>query len=493
MSELEPPTPPEPDAQSATGPAVGRDEWVAREGERRVGRAGWRGTVEGRLQRVPWWAWLTLFVAAGSLMPAVESSGYVRLIGFQTVVYMVLALGLNLIVGWAGLLDLGYIAYFGVGSYLYAIFDSPKFGYHVPTLVIVVGATIVGALVGLLVGLPSRRLSGDYLAIMTLFFLELFETVATNGNQIFGHDITGGSFGISGVYPLGLFGHNLAVQHGGIFAVSYYYIAIVMFVIVYLALRFVNLSRTGRAWRSQREDSLAAEVMGMPVNWLKLLSFATGAGVAALAGSIATALNASVYPLNFSPVVMITIYAMVILGGLGSAPGAVLGAILVSVLLQVLQDPGQARALFYLAVIVGVIAVYRLSIRLAIVVVATAAFGFIVHAIAASFHHSWVDGVHGGLSGVLAHWVVVPVQPTPWVGQVAYLLLLVGMLCVTHLGGWLRMVALPPTLYLAGFVWENLMIPNPGPARYIVLGLLLIVLMIVRPNGLLGEKRIEIN
>jgi branched-chain amino acid transport system permease protein len=391
------------------------------------------------------------------------------------------------------LLDLGYIAYFGVGSYVYAIFDSPKFGYHVPAILLVPAATIIGALVGLLVGLPSRRLSGDYLAIMTLFFLELFETVATNGNQIFGHDVTGGSFGISNVYPLGLFGHNLAVQHHGIFAVSYYYISIVIFVIVYVALRFVNSSRTGRAWRSQREDTLAAEVMGMPVNWLKLLSFGTGAGVAALAGAVSTALNASVYPLNFSPVVMITIYAMVILGGLGSQSGAVLGAILVSVLLQVLQNPDQARVLFYLGVILGVIAVYRFSIRLAIVVVATAVFGSVVHAIAGSLHHSWVDGVHGGVSGLLAHWVVVPTQPAPWVGQVAYLLLLVGMLCVTQLRGWLRIVALPPTLYLAGFVWENLMIPNPGPARYIVLGLLLIVLMIVRPNGLLGEKRIEIN
>jgi len=478
--------------QPVVRPAVGRDEWVAREGERRVSNK-WLAPVDARARRVPWWAWLALFVAAGALMPAVEASGYVRLIAFQTVIYMVLALGLNLIVGWAGLLDLGYIAYFGVGSYFYAFFDSPKFGYHVPTIVTIAGATIVGALVGLCVGLPSRRLSGDYLAIMTLFFLELFETVATNGNQIFGHDITGGSFGIAGVYPLGLFGHNLAVQHGGIFAVSYYYVAIVMFVIVYVALRFVNLSRTGRAWRSQREDTLAAEVMGMPVNWLKLLSFATGAGVAALAGTVSTALSASVYPLNFSPVVMITIYAMVILGGLGSAPGAVLGAILISVLLQVLQDPGQARALFYLGVVIGVIAVYRFSIRLAIVVAATAVFGIVVHSVAGSFHHSWVDGAHGGISGAVAHWVVVPVQPAPWVGQVAYLLLIIGMLCVTQLRGWLRIVALPPTLYLAGFVWENLMIPNPGPARYIVLGLLLIVLMIVRPNGLLGEKRIEIN
>ncbi len=494
MSEFQPPTPPpaDPGTESAAGPAVGRDEWVARAGERRAPRAAWIGGIEERLRRVPWWAWLTLFVAAGALMPAFESSGYVRLVAFETVIYMVLALGLNLIVGWAGLLDLGYIAYFGVGSYVYAIFDSPKFGYHVPPIVLIPAATIIGALVGLCVGLPSRRLSGDYLAIMTLFFLELFETVATNGNQIFGHDITGGSFGISGVNPLSLFGHRLAVQHQGIFAVSYYYVAIVMFVIIFVALRFVNLSRTGRAWRSQREDALAAEVMGMPVNWLKLLSFGTGAGVAALAGTVTTALNASVYPLNFSPVVMITIYAMVILGGLGSQWGAVLGAILISVLLQVLQNPGQARALFYLGVIVGVIAIFRFSLRLAAVVAATAVFGAVVHAVAASFHHSWVDGAHGGIAGVLGHWVVVPVQLAPWVGQVAYLLLLIGMLCVTQLRGWLRIVAVPPTLYLAGFVWENLMIPNPGPARYIILGLLLIVLMIVRPNGLLGERRVEI-
>jgi branched-chain amino acid transport system permease protein len=494
MSEWLPPEPEHPEeAVPTTGPAVGQDEWVAREGERRTSRAGWAGTVEQRLRRVPWWAWLTLFVAAGSLMPVFESSGYVRLVGFNTVIYMMLALGLNLVVGWGGLLDLGYIAFFGIGSYVYAIFDSGKFGYHVPSILIIPAAVIVGAFVGLLVGLPSRRLSGDYLAIVTLFFLELFETVATNGNQIFGHDITGGSFGISTVYPLSFAGHTLAVQHNGIFAVSYYYLAIVMFVIVYVALFFVNNSRTGRAWRSLREDPLAAEVMGMPVNWLKLMSFATGAGVAALAGAISTALNASVYPLNFSPVVLITIYAMVILGGSGSQPGVVIGAFLVSVLLQVLQDPGQARVLFYLVIVVGVIAAYRLSVRLAIVAASTAVFGIAAHTIAASFHHAWVNGAHGGLAGVLANWIVVPVQLTPWVGQVSYLLLLVGMLCATQLRGRLRLVALPPTLYLAAFVWENQMIPNPGPARYIVLGLLLIVLMIVRPNGLLGERRVEIN
>jgi branched-chain amino acid transport system permease protein len=488
MSDLTP----VPDDKPAEGPAVGRDEWVARHGERRASRAGTLGVLEERLRRVPWWAWLTLFLAAASLLPAVEASGYVRRVGFDTVIFMLLALGLNVVVGWGGLLDLGYIAFFGIGSYMYAIFDSDKFGYHLPTIVAIPAITIGGAIVGLLVGLPSRRLSGDYLAIVTLFFLELFETVATNGNQIFGHNITGGADGILRIDPFSFFGEKLPVQHGGVFAISYYYVALLVFLIVFVALRFVNNSRTGRAWRSLREDPLAAEVMGMPVNWLKLMAFSTGAAVAALTGTISTALNASVFPLNFSPVVLITVYAMVILGGSGSQAGVVLGAILVNVLLQLLQNPSEARVLFYLVVVLGVLATYRISIRLALVVGATALFGIVVHAVVGSFHHAWVNGEHGGVGGAIANWVVVPQQLATWVGPVAYGLLIVGMLCATQLRGWLRLVVLPPTLYLAAFVWENLMVPSPGPTRYIVLGLLLIILMVVRPNGLLGERRVEI-
>ena len=126
---------------------------------------------------------------------------------------------------------------------------------------------------------------------MTLFFLELFETVRRTATQIFGHNVTGGANGILNVDPLSFFGHSLPVQHQGIFAVSYYYVALAVFAIVFVALRFVNLSRIGRAWRSLREDPLAAEVMGMPVNWLKLTAFATGAAVAALTGTIETSLD----------------------------------------------------------------------------------------------------------------------------------------------------------------------------------------------------------
>ena len=140
-----------------------------------------------------------------------ESSGYVRRVGFDTVLYMLLALGLNVVVGWGGLLDLGFVAFYGIGAYTYAILDSDKFGIHLPTLVAVPFVVVVGALAGLLLGLPSRRLTGDYLAIVTLFFLQLFQTLTTNGDSVFGHNVTGGPNGILNVDPFSLFGHELVV------------------------------------------------------------------------------------------------------------------------------------------------------------------------------------------------------------------------------------------------------------------------------------------
>ena len=153
----------------------------------------------------------------------------------------------------------------------------------------------------------------------------------------------------------------------GIFNVAYLYVALAFFVVVFVALRFVNASRTGRAWRSLREDSLAAELMGMPVNWLKLMAFAFGAGVAALTGTLVTALNGSVFPQTFEFPLLITIYTMVILGGAGSQAGVVIGAIGISVLLEVLREPGDSRFLFYAVVLLGLIGTLRFSRRLAFV------------------------------------------------------------------------------------------------------------------------------
>jgi branched-chain amino acid transport system permease protein len=495
MSDTTPPLPPGPDAP-LTSPAIGQDEWVARHLDQRATPERRLGTIEARLRNVPWWAWLALFTAAISTMPLVSSSGYVRRVGFDTVIYMLLALGLNVVVGWGGLLDLGYVAFYGVGAYAYVMLDSDKFGVHLPTIVSIPSIVIIGALVGFLVGLPSRRLAGDYLAIVTLFFLQIFLTVTTNGDQIFGHNITGGANGIGSaglhVDPLSFFGHQLAIEHQGVFAVSYYYVAIGLFAVVFVALRFVNHSRTGRAWRSLREDPLAAEVMGMPVNWLKLMSFAFGAAVAALTGTLFAALSASVFPLTFSFPLLIIVYTTVILGGQGSQQGVVLGALIIGPLLALLQEPPKARFLFYVFAALGIVLILRVSRKLAAVSAATLGLGFAIHAIANAIDHAWVAGGGSGAAHVFSDWVVVPQHLASWIQPVSYVGLIGSILALTLLGGWRRLVLLVPTLYLGAFVWENVLLAKPEPTRFIVLGVILVALMILRPNGLLGEKRVEI-
>jgi branched-chain amino acid transport system permease protein len=477
----------------ASGPAVGQDEWVARHAERRLIRGGPLAPMEERFRAIPWWAWLTLFVGAMCLLPALSSSGYVRRVGFDTVLYMMLALGLNVVVGWGGLLDLGYVAFYGLGAYSYALLDSNQFHLHLPAYVAIPIVVVIGAIAGFLLGLPSRRLHGDYLAIVTLFFLQLFQTIATNGDSIFGHNVTGGAFGIFTVKPLHAFGHNLVVQHGGVFAVSYYYVALAFFAVIYVALRFVNLSRTGRAWRSLREDPLAAEAMGMPVNTLKLMSFAFGAAIAALTGTLFASLSASVLPLTFYFVLLITVYTMVILGGSGSKRGVVLGALVIGPLLELLRDPNKSRIIFYVALVGGLLFAFRLSRRLGVVVAATLAFGFVCRVVAGAIHHSWVAGsASGGLQHVVSYWLVIPRHLAGWIPPTSYVGVIAVALVLTLVHGRLRLVLLPPTLYLAAFVWDNVMLTQPDPARYIVLGLILIGLMIIRPNGLLGERRVEI-
>jgi branched-chain amino acid transport system permease protein len=511
MSDI-PHAPHVPDARdvpAATGPAVGRDEWVTRHEERRLVRGGKLGAAEQRLRAAPWWAWLLLLLGLVTVLPGLVlgdsgvpfSNGYVQRVGFDTVLYMLLALGLNVVVGWGGLLDLGYVAFYGVGAYAYALLDSDKFDIHLPTIVSIPSIVLLGALVGFLVGLPSRRLVGDYLAIVTLFFLQIFYTVTNNGDHLFGHDLTGGAFGIGSsslhVDSLSFFGHELPRQKNGVFDPSYYYAALGFFALVYVALRFVNLSRVGRAWRALREDPLAAELMGMPVNWLKLLCFAFGAGVAALSGTLFAALNANVFPLTFTFALLITVYTMVILGGQGSQFGVALGAIIVSVLLEMLREPSRARYLFYVVLALGTVTAFRRSRRLAVVAAATIGFGFAAHAVAGAIDRSWIQGgadAQGAdsLSSAISHWVVVPAHVAGWVRPVSYIALIAAVLGLTLVRSLLRVVLLVPTLYLAAFVWENVLLVKPEQTRYIVLGAVLIALMILRPNGLVGERRVEI-
>jgi branched-chain amino acid transport system permease protein len=493
-------------SEGATSPAVGRDEWVARHGENRQLRAGWVGTVERRLRAVPWWAWLTVFVALFALLPLGVESGYVRRVAFDTLVYMLLALGLNVVVGWGGLLDLGYVAFFGIGAYTYAYLASDKFDIHVPTLLLVPAITVFAAFVGYLVALPSKRLVGDYLAIVTLFFLQIFNTALLNGDaggieELFGwagwsSDLTGGPNGILNVDPFSFFGHEIVVSKDGVFNVAYVYVALAMFTLVYVLLRLVNHSRTGRAWRSLREDPLAAELMGMPVGSLKLLAFAFGAAVAAFTGTVFAGLNGNVFPQTFSFTLLITLYTMVILGGVGSQAGVVIGAILISVMLEFLREPSDSRVLFYVVLVLGLLAVFRLSVRLAIVVGGVAALGLVAHAVAAAVDGSWVDGTAGDepsrLGDWASEWVIVPVDLASWIAPVSYITLVALVLVLTLLRGWARLALLVPTLYLAAFVWENVMLAKPESTRYILLGAMLVGLMILRPSGLLGERRVEI-
>jgi branched-chain amino acid transport system permease protein len=499
MTDAEAPTPNVPDSLTEpAGPAVGQDEWVARHAEWRLVRGGRLGALEERLRAAPWWAWLTVFVCLAALLPVGFSSGYVRRVAFDTVLYMLLALGLNVVVGWGGLLDLGYIAFYGLGAYCYALLSSNQFDVHLPTVATVPIVIVVGAVAGWLIGLPSWRLSGDYLAIVTLFFFQIFIVVVTNGDHLFGHNVTGGSNGIGGVdanvRPFNLFGHDLPVAHSGSFNVAYLYVGLAFFAVVFALLRFVNDSRIGRAWRSLREDPLAAELMGMPVNWLKLLAFSFGAAVAALSGTIFAALNAGVFPTTFAFPLLITVYTMVILGGSGSQAGVIVGAITVNVLLELLRDAGNARYVFYALIVLALFGVYRVSVRLAVVLGGTIAVGFVVHAIASAIAQSNVDGPANGenwLIDGLRHWVIVPRDLGPW-KQITYVALVAVILLLTLVRGWWRIALLVPTLYLAAFVWENVMLTAPEATRFIILGAILVAVMIARPSGILGERRVEI-
>ena len=159
----------------------------------------------------------------------------------------------------------------------------------------------------------------------------------------------------------------------------------------------------------------------MPVSWLKLMSFSFGAAVAALTGTLFAAVNASVFPLAFYFVLLITVYTMVILGGSGNQAGVVLGALVVGPLLELLRDPSKSRIIFFAALVVALGLASRRSRSLALVALSTLVFGFVLHAIAGSIHSGWIAGEHqGGLAGVVNHWVVAPAHLGRWIPPVAY-------------------------------------------------------------------------
>jgi branched-chain amino acid transport system permease protein len=254
--------------------------------------------------------------------------------------YVIMALGLNIVVGFAGLLDLGYVAFFVFGAYTTAFLSSPHFGIFWPWWFVVIIAVAVAGLWGVLLGAPTLRLRGDYLAIVTLGFGEIVPAlirvldnvhIQILGMDILGpgFDLTGGGIGINPISPpvlptpIGdfIFGTNspqLAL-----------YLALVLLVVVYFGTRRMRDSRLGRAWMAVREDETAAEAMGINTVSTKLLAFALGASFSGFTGAFVASYQTAIFPETFKFSISISILIMVILGGMGSIRGAVLGAILI--------------------------------------------------------------------------------------------------------------------------------------------------------------------
>jgi ABC-type branched-subunit amino acid transport system permease subunit len=258
------------------------------------------------------------------------------------------------------------------------------------------------------------------------------------------------------------------------------------------------LSRTGRAWKALREDPLAAQLMGMPVNRLKLLAFAFGAGIAALTGTIQASFAGAVFSDNYDVPILITIYAMLILGGVGSLYGALVGAIVINVSLEVLRDTNHSRWLFFSIVFITLVAKLRPWTRLVAVLAATVGLGYAIHAIVAA---AWPPGTKGEATGgdaiarAIQSWVIHPSHAATEIGNYAFVALILALLGLTRLKGWWLAAALPPTIYLAAFVWETRLtatLEEQAATRFLFLGALLVVLMAWRPQGLFGTARVEI-
>ena len=235
---------PQPKSESEPGkPRIGVDEWVASHEGRREGGAGLVGRARERFERIPTIWLFGAFGLAAATVPLWTNNDYVIRVGFDTLIYMLLALGLNITVGYAGMLDLGYIAFFGFGAYLYAMLSSDKFDQHWPSAAVFPTVLIMTMILGLLVALPSRRLVGDYLAIVTLFFGQLFVTIVNNGNRISilgftrGYDITGGPNGIADIDPIHVLGRQLSS------VTSYFYAALGFFLVMLLAVYLMMSKR----------------------------------------------------------------------------------------------------------------------------------------------------------------------------------------------------------------------------------------------------------
>ncbi|MBM4190246.1 MAG: ABC transporter ATP-binding protein [Betaproteobacteria bacterium] len=269
----------------------------------------------------------------------------VRMLDFA-LLYVLLALGLNLVVGYAGLLDLGYIAFYALGAYFYAWLASPHFGLHLPFWMILPMGTLFAAAFGLLLGAPTLRLRGDYLAIVTLGFGEIIRIFMNNLNAPV--NITNGPQGMDLIDPIQIAGVGFTGTHE-LFGLTlpatylYYYLFLALTLVAILVAYRLQDSRIGRAWSALREDEVAATAMGINTRNLKLLAFAMGATFGGLAGGLFAAFQGFISPESFNLMESILILCMIVLGGMGHIPGVIVGAVLLTILPEALRYLGDLQ------------------------------------------------------------------------------------------------------------------------------------------------------
>ena len=267
--------------------------------------------------------------------------------------YVMLALGLNIVVGYAGLLDLGYVAFYAVGAYLFALMASPHLadnfaafaamfpnGLHTSLWLVIPLAALVAAIFGAVLGAPTLKLRGDYLAIVTLGFGEIIRIFLNNLDHPV--NLTNGPKGMGQIDSVKIFGLDLGKRLElfgfDINSVTlYYYLFLVLVVVSVIICYRLQDSRIGRAWMAIREDEIAAKAMGINTRNMKLLAFGMGASFGGVSGAMFGAFQGFVSPESFSLMESVMIVAMVVLGGIGHIPGVILGAVLLSALPEVLR------------------------------------------------------------------------------------------------------------------------------------------------------------
>ena len=325
-------------------------------------------------RRAAWGAYIVLAVllaAAPFLTGAALGHGWVRILDF-TLLYIMLALGLNIVVGYAGLLDLGYIAFYAVGAYLYALLASPHFGLHLPFWALLPIGAGIAAVFGILLGAPTLRLRGDYLAIVTLGFGEIIRIFLNNLNAPV--NITNGPQGVNLIDPISIGGFSFSESRSffgmtfpGIYMYYYLFLALAL-LIIFVSLRLQN-SRIGRAWVAIREDEVAAEAMGINTRNIKLLAFAMGASFAGISGGLFAGFQGFISPESFHLFESIIVLCMIVLGGMGNIAGVILGAVLLTVFPEALRYIGVLQDYLFGRVLVDAADLRMLLFGLALVLI----------------------------------------------------------------------------------------------------------------------------